>query len=133
MMSLFEEIVMDDPRIRLSVLEGSRTNRNIPKDSFQDYDVSFFVTDMNSYMENETWLECFGKVSFMQKPEDMELYEPELGTWYSYLMYLSDGNKVDVTLIPLDEIDSYFTQSDGLVEVLIDKDNRVKGKIEATD
>ncbi|GGA72573.1 aminoglycoside 6-adenylyltransferase [Ornithinibacillus halotolerans] len=133
MMSLFKKIVMDDPRIRLSVLEGSRTNRNIPKDNFQDYDISFFVTDMDSLKENETWLESFGTVIFMQKPEDMELYEPELGTWYSYLMYLSDGNKVDLTLIPLDEIDSYFKQSDGLVEVLIDKDNRVKGKTEATD
>lgn len=41
MMSLFENIAMNDDRIRLSVLEGSRTNKNIPKDDFQDYDISF--------------------------------------------------------------------------------------------
>lgn len=33
-------------RIRVVTLEGSRTNINIPPDDFQDYDITFFVTDM---------------------------------------------------------------------------------------
>lgn len=41
MINLFKNIVMNDDRIRLFVLEGSRTNKNIPKDDFQDYDISF--------------------------------------------------------------------------------------------
>ena len=47
MINLFYKIVMNDDDIRLSVLEGTRTNRIIPRDDFQDYDITFFVTDMN--------------------------------------------------------------------------------------
>ncbi len=34
-----------DERVRMVTLEGSRTNTNIPPDDFQDYDITFFVTD----------------------------------------------------------------------------------------
>ena len=36
-----------DKRIRMVTLEGSRTNTNIPPDDFQDFDITFFVTDMD--------------------------------------------------------------------------------------
>ena len=38
-----------DERIRMVTLEGSRTNINIPPDDFQDFDITFFVTDMQSF------------------------------------------------------------------------------------
>src|SRR5574344_1712570 len=38
-----------DKRIRMVTLEGSRTNTNIPPDDFQDFDITFFVTDMDSF------------------------------------------------------------------------------------
>ncbi len=41
MFQIFSDFAMGDERIRISVLEGSRTNANIPKDSYQDYDISF--------------------------------------------------------------------------------------------
>ena len=109
MINLFKNIVMNDDRIRLFVLEGSRTNKNIPKDDFQDYDISFFVTDMESYKKDDHWLEVFGDLTFMQKPEDMELFPPDLGNWFSYIMYFNDGIKIDLTLIPLNEMDYYLS------------------------
>lgn len=36
-----------DKRIRMVTLEGSRTNTNIPPDDFQDFDITFFVTDIH--------------------------------------------------------------------------------------
>lgn len=33
-------------RIRIVTLEGSRANINIPKDEFQDYDITYFVSDI---------------------------------------------------------------------------------------
>lgn len=133
MMNLFKNIVMNDDTIRLSILEGSRTNTNIPKDDFQDYDISFFVTNMESYKKDDLWLEVFGDLIFMQKPEDMELYPSELGNWFSYIMYFNDGIKIDLTLIPLNELDDYLSNSDGLMEILIDKDNRINKKIDPSD
>ena len=63
-----------DERIRMVTLEGSRTNVNIPPDDFQDYDITFFVTDMESFTKDDKWLDRFGKRLIMQKPEDMELF-----------------------------------------------------------
>lgn len=133
MMELFMDFAKSDPRIRLVTLEGSRTNRNIPPDPFQDYDISYFVTDMESFKASDQWLDRFGERVMMQKPEDMELFPPELGNWFSYLMLFADGNKADLTLIPLDETDDYFANSDGLVRVLLDKDGRIQEEVEATD
>src|SRR5690606_8527508 len=110
-----------------------RTNKNIPRDSFQDYDISYFVTDLDSFKENDHWLDVFGVRLIMQKPEDMELFPPELGNWFSYLMLFEAGNRLDLTLIPINEVKEYFNKSDGLVKVLLDKDELVKSEVVAND
>ena len=133
MMALWLGFAQQDERIRLVTLEGSRTNRNIARDAYQDYDLSFFVKDMASFKASEAWLEVFGPRLMMQKPEDMELFPPELGNWFSYLMLFEDGNKVDLTLIPLEETEAYFEASDGLVEVLLDKDSKEDREVVPTD
>lgn len=133
MMSELIGFAQNDERIRLVTLEGSRTNKNIPPDPFQDYDLSYFVTDMDSFKEHDRWLQRFGNIAMMQKPEDMELFPSELGNWYSYLILFEDGNKLDLTLIPVTETEDYFRQSDGLVEVLLDKDARVNHEVVAND
>lgn len=133
MMSILIDFARKDDRIRLVTLEGSRTNQNIPADPFQDYDISYFVTEMDSFKENDQWLDIFGTRIMMQKPEDMELFPSELGNWFSYLMLFEDGNKVDLTLIPIDETAQYFADSDGLVEVLLDKDELIKHEVLPSD
>ncbi|KQO12060.1 aminoglycoside 6-adenylyltransferase [Paenibacillus sp. Leaf72] len=133
MMKLLIDFAANDSRIVLATLEGSRTNKNIVPDLFQDFDVSYFVTDMEAFKENEDWLNSFGKRIMMQKPEDMELFPPELGNWFSYLIIFEDGHKLDLTLIPIDEIEDYFTNSDGLVEVLLDKQSLVQNEVLPTD
>ncbi len=133
MLDMLIDFARKDERIRLVTLEGSRTNKNIPRDSFQDYDVSYFVTDMDSFKEDEKWLDLFGKRIMMQKPEDMELFPPQLGNWFSYLIIFEDGNKLDLTLIPINEVEDYFSSSDGLVEVLFDKDSLIKNDVISSD
>lgn len=133
MMSLILDFAAREERIRLVTLEGSRTNANILPDKLQDYDISYFVTDMDYYKGNESWLDTFGSRAMLQKPEDMELFPPELGNWFSYIILFEDGNKMDLTLIPVDEVDEYFAGGDGLIEVLLDKDNRADHKEPAHD
>ena len=113
----------NDDRIRIVTLEGSRTNLNITPDDFQDYDITFFVTDMQSFLSSDQWLDLFGERLIMQKPEDMELF-PAVEQGFSYLMLFSDDVKIDLTLLPLDLIDEYLTW-DKLVKLLLDKDHRV--------
>ncbi|MFB9328826.1 aminoglycoside 6-adenylyltransferase [Paenibacillus aurantiacus] len=133
MLRLLLDLAERDERIRLVTLEGSRTNRNIPADIYQDYDISYFVTDLEAFKQSDRWLQHFGEPLMMQKPEAMELFPPELGNWFSYLILFKDGVKLDLTLIPIGETDDYFAQSDGLVEVLLDKDARVRNAIVPSD
>ena len=97
-----------DKRIRMVTLEGSRTNTNIPPDDFQDFDITFFVTDMDSFTSDDKWLDIFGERLILQKPEDMELF-PAVEKGFSYLMLFTDDVKIDLTLLPLELIDEYFT------------------------
>ncbi len=133
MMDMFIEYAKQDDRIRLVTLEGSRTNKNITPDTYQDYDISYFVTDLDSFKANDQWLDVFGARLMMQKPEDMVLFPPELGNWFSYIILFEDGNKLDLTLIPLNEVEAYFADSDGLVEVLLDKDSLITNEVVPND
>jgi len=122
MFTLFENIVINDPRIRVLTLEGSRVNPNVTPDSWQDYDITFLVTDIDSFTCSDEWLSVFGDRIFMQKPEAMELFPADMPEgWFSYLMLFSDGIKIDLTLVPVETKDEYFSQ-DPLIRVLIDKD-----------
>lgn len=51
------DVILDfakgDDRIRMVTLEGSRTNIHIPPDEFQDYDITFFVTDLESFTADD--------------------------------------------------------------------------------
>ncbi|MCR8842356.1 aminoglycoside 6-adenylyltransferase [Paenibacillus sp. SC116] len=133
MMDVGMQFARNCEQIRMFTLEGSLTNVNIPPDEFQDYDFSYFVTDMDYFKKNDDWLDYFGQRIILQKPEDMELFPAELGNWFSYLMIFEDGTKMDLTLIPLEEYKDYFANSDGLVEVLLDKDNLIQEPVIPTD
>ena len=74
MMDLLLSIAEQDKRIRIVTLEGSRTNINIPKDEFQDYDITYFASDIESFISNDDWLNKFGNIIMMQKPEDMGFF-----------------------------------------------------------
>ena len=56
MMDLVLSLAEQDERIRIVTLEGSRANINIPKDEFQDYDITYFVSDIEPFISNDDWL-----------------------------------------------------------------------------
>jgi len=132
MMDLILLFAEKDERIKVVGMEGSRTNVHVPKDEFQDYDVTYVVTDMESFKKDDEWLKYFGKRIFMQKPEAMSLFPPELGNWFSYLMLFEDGTRIDLTLVPISELDLYLSW-DKLLAVLLDKDKKIKNYPAPTD
>lgn len=117
--------------IKIVTLEGSRTNINIVNDEFQDYDITFIVDEMASFTSNDLWLSTFGNLIMLQKPEDMELFPPEI-LGFSYLMFFDDYTKIDLTLVPLNSLDEYL-KSDKLIKVLLDKSNLIKTELIPTD
>lgn len=74
MMELILDFAEKDERVRIVGMEGSRTNTNIPKDTFQDFDITYFVEDISDFTKNDKWLEYFGNIVMMQQPEGMELF-----------------------------------------------------------
>ena len=131
MMNLILSRAENDEHIRVVGMEGSRTNQNIPKDRFQDFDVTYFVDDPALYTKDDTWVNVFGERLIMQKPEDMELF-PAVEEGYSFLMFFTDYNKIDLTILPLTALEDYLN-GDGLREILLDKDGRVEEKPTPTD
>lgn len=132
MMRLILRVAGDDERIRVVAMNGSRTNPNVPRDIFQDYDIVYLVTDMDSFFSDEGWIDVFGERIIMQTPEDMAMFPPELDGGFSYLMQFTDGNRIDLTLLPLDKAEAY-AQKDKLTLVLLDKDGSMPELVPPTD
>lgn len=89
---------------------------------FQDFDIVYIVSEMNSFIEDKHWIDVFGERIIMQTPENMSLFPPTLGGRFSYLMLFTDGNRMDLTLVPIEEKDKYCKE-DKLTVILMDKDN----------
>ena len=80
-------------------LSGSRTNQKIQTDEFQDYDVVYIVDDLDYLMSDFSWLDQFGERIIEQ--------EVTLGHRRLFLMLFEDGNRVDLTLCPKDQIQEW--------------------------
>jgi aminoglycoside 6-adenylyltransferase len=122
--NLILKIAEQDERIRAVAMNGSRTNPNVPKDMFQDFDIVYLVNDMGSFIRDLNWVDVFGERMIMQTPEAMSLFPPTLGSRFSYLMQFTDGNRIDLQLVPLEEKDVYCKE-DKLTIILMDKDHNL--------
>ncbi len=110
-----------DKRIHIVGMEGSRVNENIIKDDFQDYDITFFVDDIKEFINQSDWVQVFGDIIMVQRPEDMELFDAvEKG--YSYLIIYSDYIKLDLTLRNLEDLKDYLKE-DSLRKILLSKND----------
>lgn len=122
MFALILETAKKDDRIKAVGLTGSRTNSKVPKDSLQDFDVVYVVTDCSAFIENPDWIEVFGQPLIMQRPKEMHLFKEEQAARYTYLMLFEDGNRIDLTLCPVEEAENWH-QGDTLAKILLDKEN----------
>lgn len=120
MTELILQIAEEDELIRAVLLSGSRANPDAPKDIFQDYDITYFVTDAKPFYNNIKWIEeKFGKPAIMQLPELMShpLLPPDGDGHFTYLMIFDDGNRIDLSI----EFTPYIDDGEPVI-VLLDKD-----------
>ncbi|KRG14939.1 aminoglycoside adenylyltransferase [Virgibacillus soli] len=132
MMNLIVGTAQEDERIRAVVMNGSRTNPRAQKDCFQDFDVVYVVRDLASFTKNHQWVHRFGEIMIMQMPEEMSLIPPDNNGIFVYLMQFTDGNRIDLTLIPEEKIDKMLGE-DSLSIVLLDKDHMLQTFPPASD
>jgi aminoglycoside 6-adenylyltransferase len=125
MLDLILNTARGDDRIRAVIMNGSRTNPNAPRDIFQDFDILYLVTDMAPFVDDRTWIGRFGELMIVQMPEAMQEPPPANDGSFAYLMQFADGNRIDLTLFPIDKLDSLEHES--LSVLLLDKDGLIQG------
>lgn len=98
-------------QVEAVAMSGSRTDTKALKDEFQDYDVVYVVDDLDNLTRDLSWLDRFGKRIIEQ--------EVTLGHRRLYLMLFEDGNRIDLTLCPKEDINEWV-DSEACFTVLVD-------------
>lgn len=124
MYELILGIAKSDERVRAVIMNGSRANPNAVPGIFQDFDIVYVVTDVASFKNDPDWHRQFGELMIMQRPDDMQEPSPNGDGSYAYLMQFADGNRIDLTLYPVEKLDQY--QVDSLSVLLLDKDGLIQ-------
>lgn len=118
MYDLILDFARNDERIRAVVLNGSRANSNAPRDKYQDFDIVYIVREFEAFRSDDSWINYFGKRLILQMPEAMRY--PGGEGHFNWMMLLKDGNRIDLTLIPIEKL--FLLGNDSLSVVLLDKD-----------
>nr|WP_322785877.1 aminoglycoside 6-adenylyltransferase [Tetragenococcus solitarius] len=132
MMQLILATAQRLPQVKAVAMSGSRVNKHIPKDKFQDYDIVYIVDDKKTLLENRQWLDSFGPRLIMQTPEEMVLWPNELGECFTFLMLFEDDNRIDLTLCPLSYIQQWLA-SEPMVKILSDPHHLLADLPESSD
>src|SRR5690554_6860729 len=112
---LILDIAKTDERIRAVYMNGSRSNPNILKDKYQDYDIVYVVTETASFLTDKSWIYVFGDITIVQEPDSYDHgwgQNADYGRSYGWLMLFKDGNRIDLH-IQIEEAmyDEYTTDS----------------------
>ena len=103
--------VPENIQVEAVAMSGSRTDTKALKDEFQAYDVVYVVDDLDNLTRDLSWLDRFGKRIIEQ--------EVTLGHRRLYLMLFEDGNRIDLTLCPKEDINEWV-DSEACFTVLVD-------------
>lgn len=110
-----------DTRVRAVLLNGSRANPDIIPDRFQDFDITYLVTKIESFINDPDWTRIFGEKLIGQLPDQDTWNRDNGSTRFTYLLLFNDGNRIDLTLFPIDKFETSFI-ADSLTRVWLDKD-----------
>lgn len=132
MLELILSTAKEDERIRAVYMNGSRTNKNVPKDIFQDYDIVYVVRETGSFIQDKHWIDRFGERLFMQYPDENPDYPSDKENFYGWLMQFADGNRMDLHVETIEHAKKYILE-DKLCQILLDKDQILPAVPPATD
>ena len=132
MYDMLIQIAQEDERVKAIYMNGSRTNKNVPKDIFQDYDVVYVVTDTKPFIADKDWINQFGEIWFMQYPDEHPDYPSDKDNFYGWLMQLKDGNRIDLHVESIQHAKDHIAD-DKLCKILFDREKILPDVPEATD
>jgi aminoglycoside 6-adenylyltransferase len=82
------------PDVRAAILLGSQARRDTPADPASDVDVTLFVDEPASYLDDATWIRHFGEplLSFREPTA--------VGGFEEQRVLFRDGLEVDFAIVP---------------------------------
>ena len=119
--TLLLDVARHDDRIRAVLLNGSRADAASIQDAYQDFDVVYVVKKVDDFTTNHQWIDAFGPTIITQLPDEMSL-EHTSQVSFSYLMLFTDGNRIDLTLYPVNQVQPNYWP-DSLTVCWLDKDS----------
>ena len=124
MMKLIMDVAINDERIRAVTMEGSRANKNATHDQYCDFDICYIVSDIREFTKDNKWVEIFGEILIVQYPMDWYSHPYNYAGHdnFAYLIQFKDGNRIDLTLIDVCNIDKEQGYREPRI-VLLNKDN----------
>lgn len=117
MMELILEGARQDQRVIAAYLKGSRTNPNVPKDPYRDFDVMYVVTETESFRRDTRWLDRFGTILLKQEQGDELGFGERFGLrdcfdqLYSWLLLFDDGNRIDIGVETVEHMERGATRN----------------------
>ena len=107
MMKLIMDVAINDERIRAVTMEGSRASKNATHDQYCDFDICYIVSDIREFTKDNKWVEIFGEILIVQYPMDWYSHPYNYAGHdnFAYLIQFKDGNRIDLTLIDVCNID----------------------------
>lgn len=132
MYELILSIANNDKRVHAVYMNGSRVNKNIHSDIFQDYDIVYVVNETSSFIEDKKWIENFGDILYMQYPDESPYCPSNKQKSYGWLMQFADGNRIDLHVETIESAKENILR-DKLCKILLDKNNILPQIPEATD
>ncbi len=118
MLTLIKNVALQDDNIRAAYIEGSRTNPEVTKDIFQDYDIVYIVNSTKPFQKDKEWVERFGEILYMHYPEDNVFYPSDVENCYGWQLQFVDGNRMDLHVCTkenaLENLEMY--------QIIVDKD-----------
>ena len=124
MYDLIVKTAEEDERIRALTMEGSNVTKGAVHDEFSDFDVTFFVSDIREFTADKEYMKRFGDILIIQTPYDEYCapYDYNGRSRFTFLTQYKDGNRIDLTLIDISEIEEQ-KDFDEPRKVLINKDD----------
>jgi len=124
MMKLIMDVAIKDERVRAVTMEGSRVSQNATHDQYCDFDISYVVNDIRQFTKDHKWVEIFGEILIVQYPMDWysHPYDYTGHEKFAYLIQFKDGNRIDLTLIDVCNIEQEQSYCEPRI-VLLNKDS----------
>ncbi|WP_437750415.1 aminoglycoside 6-adenylyltransferase [Staphylococcus shinii] len=129
---LIINIAEKNENIKAVCMNGSKVNKNVKKDKYQDFDIVYIVENLDEVTADLEWINKFGNRIITQYPEAQDLYPPKLNGQFPILMLLDDYNRIDLTLLSKSKLSEYI-EEDSLMEILLDKDGMLPNNTTASE